>query len=121
MTDNNPSQNQGQPNFFTIDPNISQQQLEEMAMNNNNEAQYLLYKLYSKMKTPDKILQASELLAKSADAGFPPAQYKIGKFLLQGKIFSRNQVRGMGMLNQSANGKYTPAIIFLAHVHENGY
>ena len=123
MNENNSNQSQTptSPNFFTIDPNISQQQLEEMAMNNNKEAQYLLYQLYSKMKSPDKILQASELLAKSADAGFPPAQYKIGKYLLQGKIFSRNQVRGMGMLNQSANGKYTPAIIFLAHVHESGY
>ena len=110
----------GEPNFFTLDPNLPLNQIEEMAMNSNKEAQFILYKIYSKIKTPEKMLQANELLAKSSDQSYPPAMYVFGKLLLQGKVFQRNQVRGMSLLNSAASAKYTKALLFLAHINETG-
>lgn len=108
------------PAFKTLDANLSLKELEDLAMNNNAEAQYLLSIAYNKKKTHEKLLQANELLTKSASAGYAPAQYKLGKLILNRKTYSNNITKGMSLLNSASNAKYIPAIILLAHIYENG-
>lgn len=108
------------PTFKTLAPNLSIKELEELAMNNNAEAQYLLSIIYTKKKTTEKLLQANELLTKSASSGYAPAQYKLGKLILNRKTYSNNITKGMSLLNSASNAKYIPAIILLAHIYENG-
>ncbi len=80
---------------------------------NNIYAKYTLAKAMLDGTLPHNIDEAVKLLTSSADLGFAPAQYLIGKLLYQGEIIPKDLQRAIDYLEKAA-GQNNPFSAYLA-------